>query len=279
MRSLILLLTILSPSVFAEYQYSVAGGLTQSDSNSALGIEASNSFFSITRYFKPVEKNSSPLAESGYLSKQSFVHMSTSKGELETKLSDSKDETKGYEIGARIVGKGDIILEFEIGKKEFESNNFFTSDQSFHEKRLSVGRYMTDRASINLVYINVNDLNDGNFVGMNRDVNAVGVNFRNVSPLKGNSFLTTYGSLGESRSNSGDVKELNLGGIYYPNQNFGVGVYLGIEDGDADSTTYGLQSSYFFTKDLSGRLVFLREDNDLANVDVDTIGIGFTFRL
>lgn len=284
MRRLIWLFPILILSSVAKADYLTELELRLQDSNndyrSNLEEETDGKLLGATVYFSPVTTENVPIAEAGFLSRQSSLGIDYIDLDTDYKYvgffsgSNGVESEKGKLLSGRFVLTGsELILGMDIGQVEVKyDNNGFLYDSDIDIIDLSIGWYLTDMSALTLGIGRLLDETEYLYAFIGSDVfykteeetTSILVDYKHVFSLYGGSYISINGGivLSETTDDSSEsylaIQE-SVAVDWYPNESFSVGFdmeYINYDSDDfnydyyedATELSYSLNTRYYFNE-------------------------------
>lgn len=209
-------------------------------------------------HFAPVDTSKGPLAEASFLSRSSSINFGFSSLEPDF---DNADDLDTFTFGGRFVTGQNVILEADYSETEFGNDE---SDSV----RIGAGTYLSPNADVVVSYQSTDNGNS--------DEDRLGVDFHGVSDLmQGASFAYDL-SLAFIDGDTDDGHAIGVGGTYYFNPTFGIGLSADLEEVDnVDSDTITLDLSYFPQPNVQLFAAYYDQD---AIVETEGVMIGASLR-
>ena len=243
----------------ADYQFEAGAFVGQGDisqGNNEVDFDAFGVLGAL--HFAPVDTSKGPLAEAAFLSRSSSINFGFTSIEPDF---DNADDLDTFSFGGRAVTAQNVILEAGYSTTEY-------GDEESDSVRIGAGTYLTPNADVVVSYQTSDD--------DNVDEDRLGVDFHGVNSLmQGASFAYDL-SLAYIDGDSDNGHAIGVGGTYYFNPAFGIGLSAELEEvGDIDSDTVTLDLSYFPQANL--QLVAAYFDQD-AVLETEGVLIGASLR-
>lgn len=239
---------------YADYQFEVGGVYTDGEiaDISFDGFGVAGEF-----HFDKVDTSKGPLAEASFLDKSSFVNFAFLSVEPDAPNANDIDSTS---VGGRFVTATNIIIEADFGTVDAGNNDTDTI-------RLGVGTYLSDNSDVVVSYSTEEDDN-------NNDVDYLNVDFHGVNSLNQGASVAYDVGLGYIDTNNDSGYQISVGGTYYFNNMFGLGLNAEIADvGDTSSDQIGVEASFFPTEQVVLYVMIFDGSIEANNVDIDSDGI------
>jgi hypothetical protein len=110
----------------------------------------------------------------------------------------------------------------------------------------------------------------------NADVDYLDVTFHGVNPLNQGASVAFDVAVGYIDTDDDSGYQIAVGGTYYFNTMFGIGLNAGIADvGDVTRDTVGIDASFFPSEQVELTLSIFDSSTEFNNIDVDEDGIMF----
>lgn len=240
---------------YADYQFELGAVYAQGEAGNTDydGFGIGGEF-----HFDKVDTSKGPLAEASFLDKSSFVNFSFLSIEPDVK---NADEIETTDIGGRFVTATNLIIEA----------NWTTTDAGNSDTdtiRVGVGTYLSDNTDVVVSYTTEDD--------NNADVDYLDVTFHGVNPLNQGASVAFDVSAGYIDTDTDSGYQISVGGTYYFNKMFGLGVSAGITDvGDTSSDTVSVDASFFPSEQFELSASIFDSSTEFNNTDIDSDGIMF----
>jgi hypothetical protein len=282
---------------------------SNNDYGSNLGYETDGKLLGATVYFSPVTTENVPIAEAGFLSRQSSLRIDYIDLDTDYKYAEYFSGSIGFEsengklLSGRFVLTGsELILGVGIGQGDAKYDiGGYLSDSDIDIIDLSIGWYLTDMSALTLGI--------GRTQGKTKfesryqvtyypytykeETDSILVDYKHIFSLYGGSYVSVNGGivLSETTDNSSDsymaIQE-SVAVDWYPNESFSIGFNMEYINYDSDDFNYGkyedvtelsysLNTRYYFNQKvgLSASLDKNRtSDDDGTRYDGDGFSIG-----
>ncbi|MFQ3200632.1 MAG: hypothetical protein ACI9SK_001359 [Zhongshania sp.] len=239
---------------YADYQFEVGGVYTDGEiaNTNFDGLGVVGEF-----HFDKVDTSKGPLAEANFLDKSSFVNFAFLSLEPDLPNANDIDATN---VGGRFVTTTNIIIEADFSTLDAGNNDTDTI-------RLGVGTYLNDNSDVVVSYSSEEDDN-------NNDVDYLNLDFHGVNPLNQGASVAYDVNLGYIDTDTDSGYQIAVGGTYYFNSMFGLGLNAGIADvGDISSDEVSVEASFFPTEQVSLFVMISDGSQETNNVDIDSDAI------
>lgn len=270
MKKIFVLPLILTSTVaLADYQFQVGGSQTSTDFDGP--FEASQTSLSLEAYVKTIDNGAAPFAESGFLSKQSSLFFTYNFGDFEYGFGE-EDDSKGYNVGSRIVSENNLFFGFELGRETTEYGDTFGIESESDQIILSIGQYISDTTAIRFSYAQY-DYEESDRFGssFSSDANDLQIDVKSVTPTTNNGHISTAGFIGKTDDEGLDLWNLGFSSTYYPNQQLGIHFGFALTDSDfIDSTVFTMGTSYFFTEQVALQFNITRQNTEIFSFESDS---------
>jgi hypothetical protein len=298
-------------SSVAKADYVTELELLLQDSNNDYGNnleeESDGKLLRATVYFSPVTTENVPIAEAGFLSRQSSLGIDYIDLDTDYKYAGFFSDSNGSEsengklLSGRFVLTGsELILGVDIGQVEVKyDNNGFLYDSDIDIIDLSIGWYLTDMSALTFGIGRTIDETEyqGIFSGFDfrieEETTSILVDYKHVFSLYGGSYIGINGGivLSETTDDSSDsylaIQE-SVAVDWYPNERFSIGFDMEYINYDSDDfnydyyedvteLSYSLNTRYYFNEKigLSASLGKNRtSDNDGTIFDGNSVSLG-----
>jgi hypothetical protein len=257
MKKLLLASTIAlaaTGQAYADYQFEVGGIYTDGES---AGISRDGFGVAGEFHFDKVDTSKGPLAEASFLDKSSFVNFAFLSVAPDLPNANDIDATN---ISGRFVTATNIIIEADFSTVDAGNNNTDTI-------RLGVGTYLNDNSDVVVSYSSKEDDN-------NNDADYLNIDFHGVNPLNQGASVAYDVGIGYINTDSDSGYQLAVGGTYYFNNMFGLGLNAEIADiGDTSSDEMSVEASFFPSEQVTLSVMIFDASTETNNVDIDSDGI------
>ncbi|GAA4097040.1 putative porin [Zhongshania borealis] len=245
---------------YADYQFELGAVYTQGETANTDydGFGIGGEF-----HFDKVDTSKGPLAEASFLDKSSFVDFAFLSVEPDVAGADDVDTTN---IGGRFVTATNLIIEANWSTVD-------TGNSDSDSIRVGVGTYLNDNTDVVVSYTSEDD--------NNADVDYLDVAFHGVNPLNQGTSVAYDVAVGYIDTDNDSGYQIAVGGTYYFNTMFGLGLNAGIVDvGDSSSDTISLDASFFPNPQVEIFASIFDSSIEVNNNDADADGIllGAAFR-
>ena len=246
---------------YADYQFELGGFYTSGEFGGTDydGFGVGGEF-----HFDKVDTSKGPLAEASFLDKSSFVDFSFLSIEPDFAGADDIETTN---IGGRFVTGGNLIIEADWSTVDTGLTDVDTI-------RVGVGPYINDPTDVVVSYSTEDD--------DNADVDYLDVTLHGVSALNQGASVGYDVAVGYVDTDDDSGYQISVGGTYYFNNMFGLGLSAGITDvGDVSSDVISLDASFFPSEQVELYASIFDESTEInggGDVDSDGILIGAAVR-
>ena len=246
---------------YADYQFELGGVYTSGEIGGTDydGFGVGGEF-----HFDKVDTSKGPLAEASFLDKSSFVDFSFLSVEPDFAGADDIETTN---IGGRFVTDSNLIIEADWSTVD-------TGLADVDTIRVGVGTYINDTTDVVVSYSTEDD--------DNADVDYLDVTFHGVNALNQGASVGYDVAVGYIDTDDDSGYHIDVGGTYYFNNMFGLGLSAGITDvGDFSSDTISLDASFFPSPQVEIYASIFDESTEInggGDVDSDGILIGAAVR-
>ena len=240
---------------FADYQFELGAVYTQGEfantDYDGFGVGGQ-------LHFDKVDTSKGPLAEASFLDKSSSVNFSFLS--LDPDLPNA-DEVETTNVGGRFVTATNLIIEADWTTVD-------TGNSDADSIRVGVGTYLNDNTDVVVSYTTEDD--------NNADVDYLDVAFHGVNPLNQGASVAYDVAVGYIDTDNDSGYQIGVGGTYYFNTMFGLGLNASIVDvGDATSDTISVNASFFPSEQIELVASIFDTSTEVNNVDIDSDGILF----
>ncbi|MDF1690727.1 MAG: putative porin [Zhongshania sp.] len=238
---------------YADYQFELGAVYTQGEAANTDydGFGIAGEF-----HFDKVDTSKGPLAEASFLDKSSFVNFNFLS--IEPDFANA-DEIETTNIGGRFVTATKLIIEADWTTVD-------TGNSDADSIRVGVGTYLNDNTDVVVSYTTEDD--------DNADVDYLDVAFHGVNPLNQGASVAYDVAVGYIDTDNDSGYQIAVGGTYYFNTMFGIGVNAGITDvGDASSDTISIDASFFPNPQIELYASIFDSSIEENNNDADADGI------
>lgn len=261
-------LTALSLSAQADYQFEVSGAYATGELTAGNGADADQDLFTLggTYYLAPVDDSKGPRSEDAFIDKASGVSLVYTGGEVDFDNGGDSD-ISSYSIDGMyvtptnhwIIGLG---YDFEDGDGGPDTDTF----------SIRAGKYIADTTTVVAGWTFSEDDD-------NREVDAYALDLEHLEDL-GESALKLEAGIGWADSNFGsDVTVYSVGATYYINNYIGVGgSYSYADSDDAELDSYTLFGEYWLNDSIGLSLGLTALDEDGSSAESDAVIFAVTGR-
>ena len=245
---------------YADYQFEVGGIYADGERGDVDydGFGIGGEF-----HFDKVDTSKGPLAEASFLDKSSFVNFSFISIEPDFAGADDEDTTN---IGGRFVTATNLIIEADWSTEDDGASDTDTI-------RVGVGTYINDNTDVVVSYTTEDDDNS--------DVDYLDVTFHGLNPLNQGASVGYDVAVGYIDTDDDSGYQISVGGTYYFNTMFGLGLSAGITDvGDVSSDVISIDASFFANEqvELFASIFDGSTETNAGDIDSDGILIGAAVR-
>ncbi|MFT6164893.1 MAG: hypothetical protein ACJA1T_000916 [Zhongshania aliphaticivorans] len=240
---------------YADYQFELGAVYAQGESANTDydGFGIGGEF-----HFDKVDTSKGPLAEASFLDKSSSLSFIFFSKEDDVANADEEETTS---IGGRFVTATNVIIEADWTTEDDGNSDTDTI-------RVGVGTYLNDNTDVVVSYTTEDD--------NNADVDYLDVTFHGVNPLNQGASVAFDVAVGYIDTDDDSGYQIAVGGTYYFNTMFGIGLNAGIADvGDVTRDTVGIDASFFPSEQVELTLSIFDSSTEFNNIDVDEDGIMF----
>ncbi|WP_158249967.1 putative porin [Zhongshania marina] len=246
---------------YADYQFELGGVYTSGEIGGTDydGFGVGGEF-----HFDKVDTSKGPLAEASFLDKSSFVDFTFLSIEPDFAGADDIETTN---IGGRFVTGSNLIIEADWSTVD-------TGLADVDTIRVGVGTYINDTTDVVVSYSTEDD--------DNADVDYLDVTLHGVNALNQGASVGYDVAVGYVDTDDDSGYQISVGGTYYFNNMFGLGLSAGITDvGDVSSDAISLDASFFPSPQVELYASIFDESTEInggGDVDSDGILIGAAVR-
>ena len=246
---------------YADYQFEVGAVYTSGEIGSTDydGFGVGGEF-----HFDKVDTSNGPLAEASFLDKSSFVDFSFLSVEPDFPGADDIESTS---IGGRFVTGSNLIIEADWATVDTGASDVDTI-------RVGVGTYINDTTDVVVSYSTEDD--------DNADVDYLDVSLHGVNALNQGASVGYDVAIGYIDTDDDSGYQISVGGTYYFNNMFGLGLSASIADvGDTSSDGISLDASFFPSEQVEIYASIFDESVEFdggGDIDSDGVLIGAAVR-
>ncbi|WP_269618194.1 putative porin [Zhongshania sp. BJYM1] len=238
---------------YADYQFEVGGVYTDGE---IANIDYDGFGIAGEFHFDRVDTSKGPLAEASFLDKSSFINFSLLSVEPDLAGADDVDTTS---FGGRFVTATNIIIEADW-------TNVDSGNSDDDTVSIGVGTYLNENTDVVVSYTSEDD--------NNTDVDYLNVAFHGVNALNQGASVAFDVDVGYIDTDNDSGFQIAVGGTYYFNSMFGLGLNAAVLDvGDTSSDTISIEASFFPTEQVEVFAMIFDGSIENNNVDVDSDGI------
>jgi hypothetical protein len=238
---------------YADYQFELGGVYTSGEIGGTDydGFGVGGEF-----HFDKVDTSKGPLAEASFLDKSSFISFNFLSVEPDVSGADDIETTS---IGGRFVTASNLIIEADWSTVD-------TGLADVDTIRVGVGTYINDTTDVVVSYSTEDD--------DNADVDYLDVTLHGVNALNQGASVGYDVAVGYVDTDDDSGYQISVGGTYYFNNMFGLGLSSGITDvGDVSSDVISLDASFFPSEQVELYASIFDGSTETNGGDIDSDGI------